>query len=120
MQCGVFDIQRITQYQVTKGTGAEIVSGDFIEEISFNSESKILKREVLPVNATAPIVILDASPIAVICPSVGSKEPEGPFVWAEIACRWRRRRCNDLFRGGYASPANVAIPCDASATTAKA
>jgi hypothetical protein len=75
MQCGVFDIQRITQYQVTKGTGAEIVSGDFIEEISFNSESKILKREVLPVNATAPIVILDASPIAVICPSVGSKEP---------------------------------------------
>src|SRR6266481_3056011 len=98
MQCGVFDIQRITQYQVTKGAGAEIVSGDFIEEISFNSESKISKREVLPVNATAPIVILNASPIAVICPPVGCKEPEGPFVCAEIACRRRR---NNLFRSRY-------------------
>src|SRR5260370_9757765 len=97
MQGGVFLVKRIAEDHVAVDGRAEGVARDFIEEISFNGESKILKREVLPVNPTAPSVIRNAPPIAIIGPPVRAGKAEGELVGAQLSYRCRRRLCTDLF-----------------------
>src|SRR6266446_8567536 len=101
MQVGGFVIQRITENHVSGYCRSEKVSRNLVKKITLDCKTEILKREVLPVYATSPIVISDAPPISVIHPPVSPEEAEGEFICAEVACWWRRSRCNDLFGARY-------------------
>jgi hypothetical protein len=98
MQVGVFVIQRVTENHISGHCRSEKVSRNLVKKSTLDGKTEILKREVLAVYATAPIVIRDTPPILIICPPVSAEEAEGEFICAEVAYWWRRSRCIDLFQ----------------------
>ena len=57
MHRGAYEIPGIAHDHIAQDSGAETIVRNFVEEVSFDGKSKVFKREVLPVNATTPVVV---------------------------------------------------------------